>query len=400
VSAAALSTSAAAAPRIRVAHVVTRFIAGAGGVVLRAVLGLDRNRFEPVIMTAPEGPLIEQASAAGIEVLTLRHMRSDLATLDGYAGVRELTALFDVGRFQIVHTHSAKAGALGRIAAWRVGVPALVHTFHGFPFHDFQAPLRRAAYIAAERRLGRITDRLVAVSSSTAADAVRLRIATPDQVRVIPVSISEAPAPGRSGRSQARRLLGVPQDATVIGTVGRLDRQKAPHHFLEAVAALPAGVIGVWIGDGPLRPAVEIRRRSLGLERRVLLLGEREDVADLLPGLDAFVLTSLYEGLPCALVEAMRARLPVVATAVNGVPELIVPGETGLLIPPARPAACARAVTHLLHHPREAARMAETARRSVSGRFTPAAAAAALTALYLELLEPAGAPAEQLRRAS
>lgn len=381
--------------RTRVAHVVTRLIAGAGGVALRGALALDGRRFESVILTAPGGPLVEQASAAGLEVVTLRSMRHDIAPAGDVAGVRELRCFFEIGCFDVVHTHSAKAGALGRIAARRASVPAVVHTFHGFPFHPFQSRLRRAAYLAAERRFGRLTDRFVAVSSTVAAEAVRLGIAPAERIRVIPVSIADPGAPGRAAtRAQARRLLDVPESAVLIGSVGRLDHQKAPHHFLEVVAALPAGVRAVWIGDGPLRLEVLARARRLGLEGRLLLVGERNDVDQLLPALDVFVMTSLYEGLPCVVVEAMRCGLPVVATAVNGVPDVIVAGQTGLLVPPARPEACATAVSHLLDHPAQARRMAEAGRRSVSGRFDPGSAADALADLYLEVLEPGGAPLE------
>jgi glycosyltransferase involved in cell wall biosynthesis len=297
--------------------------------------------------------------------------------------VRELRALFDLGRFDVVHTHSAKAGALGRIAAHEARIPAVVHTFHGFPFHAFQSPLRRSAYIAAERRLGRITDRFVAVCSTMATDAVRLGIAPAGRVCVIPVSIADqSVAINASSRARARRLLGVPDDVRLVGTVGRIDYQKAPGDFLQALTRLDRGVHGVWIGDGPMSADVAAQGRQLGLGSRLHLAGEREDVPALLPGLDVFVMTSLYEGLPCALVEAMQCGLPVVATAVNGVPEIVLDDVTGLLIPPARPQACAAALRHLLNNPDDARRLANAGRRAVAGRFEAGAAAVALGGVY------------------
>jgi glycosyltransferase involved in cell wall biosynthesis len=369
--------------RIRVAQVVTRFIAGAGGVALRGATGLDPARFESTIVTAPGGSLIDQATAAGLEVLTLRHMRHDIAPTDAIAGVRELRSLFELGRFDVVHTHSAKAGALGRIAAREAHVPAVVHTFHGFPFHPFQSPLRRSAYIVAERRLGRVTDRFVAVCSTMAAEAVQLGIAPAARVCVIPVSIADRSVPrDASTRARSRRLLGVADDVPLMGTVGRLDYQKAPGDFLEALVRLGPDVHGVWIGDGPWRADIDARARGLGLGERLHLAGEREDVPALLPGLDVFVMTSLYEGLPCALVEAMQCGLPVVATAVNGVPEIVIPEVTGLLIPPARPQACAAAVRRLLDHPADATRLAAAGRRAVAGKFDAVTSAAALGGVY------------------
>ncbi len=382
--------------RIRVALVITRFIAGAGGVALRSALALDPDRFDTVFITGPGGPLVDRAAAAGFEVLTMQHMKPELAAGEALAGAREIRTLLEVGGFDVVHTHSSKAGALGRLAARAAGVPAVVHTFHGFPFHEFQSPLRRAAYIAAERRLGRITDRFIAVGVSVAAEAVRLRLAAPERIRVIPVSIEDrSVARTAESRARARSLLGIPEHASLLGTVGRLDSQKAPQHLVEAMAILDRrGVHAVWIGDGPLRSEIETLIRRRGLEGRVHLVGERSDVADLLPGLDVFVMTSLYEGLPCAIVEAMRCGLPVVASAVNGVPELVVPGQTGFLVPPARPVAVAAAVAHLLDHPAERQRMAEQARLAVSGRFVAADSGLALGALYEEAL---GYPAPALQ---
>ena len=374
--------------RIRVAQVVTRFIAGAGGVAMRGAEGLDRARFESVILTAAGGPLIERAQAGGIEVLTLRHMRPEIAPQHDVAGIRELRSLFEVGRFDVVHTHSAKAGMLGRIAAHQAGVPVVVHSFHGFPFHSFQSPMRRAAYITLERRLGRITDRFVAVSSMVGAEAVRLGIAPSERVRVIPVSIADRSVRrDAASRQEARQRLGIAMSSPLIGNVGRVDHQKAPLDFLAVLRRLGDSVHGVWIGDGPLRREVEARCQRMGLNGRMHFVGERDDVQLLLPALDIFVMTSLYEGLPCAVVEAMQCGLPVVATAVNGVPEVIVTGETGLLVPAARPAACASAVRHLLEHPGEALRMAENGRRWVAGRFGAREAAIALSALYEEALE-------------
>jgi hypothetical protein len=132
---------------LRVAQVITRFIAGAGGVALRGAMALDPDVYSVTILSAPEGPLLAEAERAGFEVVRLAHMRPEINPLEDTRGLRELVAEFRKRRFDVVHTHSAKAGALGRIAAHRVGVPAIVHTFHGFPFHDFQAWPLRATYV-------------------------------------------------------------------------------------------------------------------------------------------------------------------------------------------------------------------------------------------------------------
>jgi glycosyltransferase involved in cell wall biosynthesis len=169
----------------------------------------------------------------------------------------------------------------------------------------------------------------------------------------------------------------------VVGTVGRLDYQKAPEDFVSAIARLRRDdVYGVWIGDGPLRSSVTDQIRRLGLESRVTLLGERSDVPELLPGLDVFAMASRYEGLPCALVEAMTFGLPVVATAVNAVPDLIVPGETGLLVPPQRPDVLATALDHLLAHAERATRLGLAGRQSLRDSLGQAALGRVLDDTY------------------
>jgi glycosyltransferase involved in cell wall biosynthesis len=273
-----------------------------------------------------------------------------------------------------VHTHSAKAGGLGRIAAHRSGVPAVVHTFHGFPFHEFQSPQRRASYLAMERRLARLTDYFMAAGTMVAAEAVRLRIAPPERIRAfatVPIGAGIAPV-SEASRAEARRALGVSPGTKVIGTVARLDAQKSPGDLVRAIASLGrTDVVVVWLGDGELRGQTERLIETMGLRDRFRLLGHRTDVADLLPGLDVFAMPSLYEGLPCAVVEAMICGVPVVATAVNSVPEIVLAGKTGILARPGDPVSLARAIAYLLDHPAEAARMARAAAALVGERFRP-----------------------------
>jgi glycosyltransferase involved in cell wall biosynthesis len=369
--------------RLRVAQVITRFTAGAGGVALRGALALDPDRFEVVFVTG-SGSLTEQAEAAGFEIVVLPRLRSEIAPSDDRRALADLRACLQAGKFDTVHTHSSKAGVLGRMAAHQVGCGRIVHTFHGFPFHQFQSWPRRTAYIRIERAVGRYTDAFLAVGPAVAAEAIRRGIAPPERVRTIGVAVETAvPAPEPWARAEARRLLGVPPGMRVVGTVGRLDFQKAPDDFVAALAHLGrSDVFGVWIGDGPLRKRTEKLAARRGLSGRMLFTGERNDVSALLPGLDVFAMASRYEGLPCAVVEAMVAALPVVATAVNAVPDIVVPGETGLLAPPGRPDLLSRAIGHLLANPAEAARLAAAGRARLAADLTPAALGAVLADAY------------------
>jgi glycosyltransferase involved in cell wall biosynthesis len=367
-----------------VAQVVTRFMAGAGGVALRGAQALDPDRYEIVFVAGSGDRLVLEARAAGIEVVIMDRLRPEISPAADRRVLADLTAYLEAERFDVVHTHSAKAGTLGRLAARRAKVSRIVHTFHGFPFHQFQSPLRRAAYIRIERSIGQFTDAFLAVGPAVAAEAIRLRIAPPERVRTIGVAVNTlGPAPDQWDRAEARRVLGVPPGTKVVGTVGRLDFQKAPDDFVSALSALGrADVFGVWIGDGPLRARTEKLAARRGLSGRLLFAGERTDVSALLPGIDVFAMASRYEGLPCAVVEAMTAGLPVVATTVNAVPNIVVAGETGLLAPPCRPELLARAIGYLLDNPVIAARLGAAGRARLGEELTPAALAEVLDQTY------------------
>lgn len=369
---------------VRVAQVVTKFTAGAGGIALRGALGLDPDRFSTTFLTAEGGSFIGRAEEAGFEVVRLQHMapgRGLYPWADG-KGLRELETCLSAGEFDVVHTHSAKAGGLGRLAARRVGTPAIVHSFHGFPFHEFQGPLSRRGLIALERRLARMTDYFLTDGSDVAAQAIRLRIAPPERIRAIDSPIDDIPLATPADRERGRRLIGVPLDARVVGTVARLDGQKSPLDMVKALASVQDDVRLVWVGDGELRRQTEHLARRLRVDHRVMLLGDRSDVRDILPAFDVFALSSLFEGLPCAVVEAMSCGIPVVATAVNAVPEIVVSGKTGLVAKPGDPASLGRAIAYMFDAPEDAARMAVAARAHLRGRFRPEVLGQDLTEVY------------------
>ncbi len=370
--------------RIEVAQIVTRFIAGAGGVALRGVLPLDPGRYNVTIITGQGGPLTERAEAAGFRVILEPSLVSPLSPRDDRTALRKLTAHCLAGRYDVVHTHSAKAGALGRLAAHRAEVPKIVHTYHGFPFHEFQNPLRKAAYIAIERRLAAITDVVLAIGSGVATEALRRGLATPSALRTIAPVVEAVTVPKTAeSRAVARAALGIGDGTLVIGTVGRIDYQKAPEHLITAIARLRhQDAMAVWIGAGPgLSEATELVRRA-GLIDRFVFAGERSDVAGLLPAFDVFAMASRYEGLPCAVVEAMRCGIPVVATAVNSLPDLVIPGESGVLVPPGRPELLASAIDGVLDDPRAADRMVAHGRVLAGGTFDAERLAEVLDQVY------------------
>jgi glycosyltransferase involved in cell wall biosynthesis len=378
--------------RVRVATVITRLEGGAGQLALRGALSMDPACFEMTLITGSGDPvLLGQAAAAGLEVVTEPALRAPIAPRSDLRALARLRALLTRRPFDVVHTHTAKAGVLGRLAAHRAGVPRLVHTYHGFPFHEFQGPPRRQAYVRIERGLGRITDLALCVGTGVAVEAVRRRLISPERIRTIGVVADDAAPDGCASagsasngraRARARAALGLPAGATVVGAVGRLTYQKAPEDFLAALRALDRpDVTGVWVGGGELAGQFAAQvRETPGV--RVVLAGQRGNVQELLPAFDVFALPSRYEGLPTAVVEAMVCGIPVVATAVNAVGDVVVPGETGLLVPPGRPGLMADAVRFILDSPEAGARMAAAAQARLGQRFGEEALRQALTAAY------------------
>jgi glycosyltransferase involved in cell wall biosynthesis len=375
-------------PPLRVATVVTRLEGGGGVLALRGARAVGAA-VQPTIITGSGDRLLDEALAAGLEVIMEPALRAPIAPRSDLLALRRLEALFSRRDFDVVHTHTSKAGAVGRLAAHRAGVPRVVHTYHGFPFHEFQSPARRAAYVAVERRLGRITDVALCVGTAVAAEAVRRELIAPERVRTIGVTVDGPDRLGASlnaglpeARLRARRALGLPADAKVVGSVARLTYQKAPGDFLAALQRLGRpGVVGCWIGGGEL--AERLARRGRRSRVPVVWAGERTDVLAVLPAFDIFVLPSRYEGLPTVLVEAMISGVPVIATAVNAVPDLVVPGETGVLVPPHRPGLLAAAIRYLLDSPGTAAALATAAQARVADRYSARELQAALMAAYL-----------------
>jgi glycosyltransferase involved in cell wall biosynthesis len=381
-------------PRVKVLHVITKFWAGAGGNTLLTVLGADPARYETWVAACEGGPLWERAERAGVRTVRLKRFRETIAPLDDRYVLVQLIRLIRRERPAIVHTHSAKAGFLGRVAGWLCRTPAVVHTFHGLPFHGFMSRRRKRAYVLLDRLVRPMTDAFLAVAPRVAREAVEHRIAPAGGVTVVPSAVELDQIPSTPD-PWLRIELGIDPGAPLIGTVGRLEYQKAPLDFVRMAARVAAArpdACFAMVGDGPLEAEARAEARRLGVDLR--FLGFRADAPLVASSFDVFVISSLYEGLGRALTEAVASGRPVVATAVNGVPDLIVPGVTGLLAEPGDPAALAECVLWLLDHPAEARRMGEAGGRWVRWMFDPARMCALIDQTYCRLLGLPGPDAE------
>ncbi len=351
-----------AADKIRVAHVITRMIVGgAQETVLLAAALADRSRFEPVVICGPqtgsEGSLHDEVRRRGVELVVVPELVREVSPLKDARAVGALARLFRERAFDVVHTNSSKAGIVGRVAAQRASVPRVVHTVHGWPFHDRQSAVGATVWRFLERRTAPIVERLVVVAESDRAKGLAAGIGRPEQYVLVRSSLElDLYGADASARSEVRRELGIPEDASVIGAVNRLSPQKDPVLLMEAVlpvlAARPEARL-LLVGDGPLRAEVERRAND-----QVVLTGLRSDVPRLLAAMDVFVLASQWEGLPRTLLQAMATGVPVVATDADGVAEVVRDGVTGRLVPRGDASGLGRAIAETLDDPGDVAERA------------------------------------------
>lgn len=343
--------------------VITKFtIGGAQKTVLALGRALVDAGWDVTIITGSEalnveGNLVGDAKAAGVDVVVVRWLRRRLSLADALAVV-SLRSILRRLRPTVVHTHSSKAGIVGRIAARAAGVPAIVHTVHGWSFHEGMPALITWAAVNVERLLARITDVVVVVSLADKATGEKLCRTRPPEFQVIRSGIDVEAYAASTG-------LALPKSLPRVGTVTRFAPQKDPETFVRAAAIIALtrqDAVFEMVGTGPLLPAMEALTDALGISDRAVFPGPSREISGILPRFSVFVLTSIWEGLPRVLLEAIAAGVPIVATDLPGVREIIEDDVTGLLVPVRSPQRVAQAVLRLLHDQDLAARLTASAR--------------------------------------
>ena len=335
--------------------------------------------------------MLYYAESRGITPVVVPDMRGQAALKPGdVRALRQILAVIRDVRPHIVHTHTAKAGFLGRAAARLGGVPIVVHTYHGHVLSGYYGPVMNQALRRMEQALAWATDRLVAVSGQVRDDLVRFGVARRDRIAVIPLGLDLAPfLEADRLRGEFRAELGLPAGAPLVGIVGRIFPIKNHRLFIDAaarVAATRGDARFVVVGDGSLRPEIEKQAIERGIGGRVIFTGWRQNLARICADLDLLVVSSDNEGTPVSAIEAMAAGRPVVATRVGGLVDLIEDGATGRLVPPRDPDALAQAIGSLLDDPDARAAMGEAARRSAGERFRAERLVADVERLYEQLI--------------
>jgi glycosyltransferase involved in cell wall biosynthesis len=389
--------------RAKVIHLITRLDNGGSAQnTLLTAIRHDRARFEPLVVVGDTGPWNDQGGRraaedncrrlekAGVRWQMLPSLGRSIQPLRDVSTLWSLVRLFRQERPHVVHTHTSKAGVLGRLAAWLARVPVVVHTPHGHVFYGHFGYVASWLFLQVERFLAPMSSRLIALTEAERDEHLALAVGTSRQFAVVPSGIDLSRFRGVAKHRPS--WFTCPAGATVIGSVGWFTPVKGHAYLIEAVAKVKARVphaFLVLIGNGRSLEDLRTLSKRLGLDSAVQFITDCQEVEECLAGMDLYVQPSLNEGMGRALVEAMAAGLPVVASKVGGIPAVVKDRCNGLLVPPGDAEALAAAILTLLTSPELARSLGTTANRSVGERFGAGAMVQAIESQYDQALREA-----------
>lgn len=397
-----MTAAALSAPPIRVFRAITRLNVGGPAlhtILLTAALN-DGHAFQSTLVagttTEHEGDMMPLARRKGVQPVFLPELGREISPADDVVALAKMLRLMRAERPDVVHTHMAKAGTVARVAARLLGVPLVIHTYHGHVFHGYFSPRKTRVFLAIERALALGTHRIVVVGERQRDEIAGFGVAPRDKLLPIRLGLDlEGFLTAEHLRGTVRRSLGIAAEVPLVGIVARLVPIKAHEDFFAAAEQVLRSVpnsIFLVVGDGERRAELEALVRRMGLEASVRFLGWRQDLAAVYADLDVVALASRNEGSPVALIEALAAARPVVSTAVGGVPEVVVDGQTGLTVPASDARALGEAVVRLLRDPQRAAAMGQAGRRHVYPRYASTRLVDDMRALYTRELAVRGRP--------
>lgn len=389
-----------AAPPVRVLRAITRL--NIGGPAIHTILLTealnDGVAFESKLVTgvtaAHEGDMLDLARSKGVVPLVIPELGREISAADDLRALVKMVRLVRRLRPDVVHTHMAKAGTVGRIAAHLARVPLVVHTYHGHVFHGYFSPRKTWVFLKIEQALAKVTDTIVVVGERQRDEIAAFKVAPRTKLLPIPLGLElERFLDSERYRGELRRELGLEPTAPVVGIVARLVPIKAHEDFLAAArivaAVLPAARFLV-VGDGELRAELEATVARMGLGELVRFVGWRADLPRIYADLDVVALSSHNEGSPVALIEALAAGRPVVATDVGGVAEVVLDGRTGRTVPARAPDRLASAILDLLQDRSAAESLGAAGRRHVYPRYASARLVEDMGGLYRHALSARG----------
>ncbi|MDD4899140.1 MAG: glycosyltransferase family 4 protein [Candidatus Omnitrophica bacterium] len=319
------------------------------------IRSLTENKdFRLFLFTAQEGLLSDDFGK--INGLTIRKSKSLERTINPWKDLKAIIEIYSFikkNKIKIVHTHSSKAGILGRTAAKLAGAKCIIHTVHGWPFHQYQPRALRNLYLFLERKAAGFSDKLVVVSQYDRERGLSHSVGKVDQYHLIRYGIDYGFFNQQTQNRQVKAEFGLGEDGLLVANISCFKPQKSVLDFIRAadlVLKKISGVKFILVGDGALRGKIEKLILGLGLQEKIILTGWRRDIPRILSATDCLVLTSLWEGLPISALEALASGCPVVATDTGGIKEVIKDGKNGFLVPQKDPLALAEKIIFLLYN--------------------------------------------------
>jgi glycosyltransferase involved in cell wall biosynthesis len=385
---------------VRILHIHTLpVISGSGLNTYLTMRGMDRTAYEVELACAPGGKLIELIRGQGMKVRLFKNLVQPLNPLKDLLGLIDLTRFLKRKRYHIVHTHNSKAGFIGRLAAKWAGVPIIVHTVHGFAFHDREPAWRQILFRNLERLASRWCDKMVFISQPLIDWALRDRIARREKILKIysGIELDQFKPVPEEEKKALKKAWGIREEAPVVGMVSKLWEGKGHATLLQAFEGLkqeiPEAVL-VIVGEGYLREKLADLVVRLGLKGSVLFTGFQMDVRRIIATFDVAVLPSFFEGMGRVLLEAMAMGKPVVASSVGGIPDLVQNGKNGLLVTPGSVSELKSGLLTLIRDKNLAEEMGKEGRKRISEEFSASRMAQSIEKLYRELLQRKGISAE------
>ncbi|MDD5698049.1 MAG: glycosyltransferase family 4 protein [Victivallaceae bacterium] len=364
---------------MKICHVITRMIVGgAQENTLLTIVGHIKKGHEVVLITGPspgpEGELLKNSKFPEFEIIEVPGLVRELDPVRDCSAYRQLKKIFRERRFDVVHTHSSKAGILGRAAAWSAKVPFIVHTVHGQAFHPYEKFWKNLLYINAERWAAKRCHKIYAVAQAMIEQCVAARIAPRDRYKLVYSGMEICDFLNSVPEPELGRKLGIPEKVKVIGAVARLFPLKGYEYFLpaaQAIANVCPDVHFLIVGDGPLRESMTSQIERTGLAGRFHFAGlvPPGEVYRYLALTDILIHLSVREGLPRCVVQALASGKPAIGFQLDGTPEVIIDGQTGYCAPPEDVRTVIASAVHLLCNPELARKMGENGRQMVAKKF-------------------------------
>lgn len=384
---------------MRIAHIITRMIVGGAqeNTLYNCVDLIQQYGDDVLLLTGPavgpEGKLLEQGRAGGLPVAIIDDLQRAIHPWKDYGAYRELIRQLRRFRPEVVHTHSAKGGLLGRAAAWHCKVPAILHTVHGAPFHPYQSVVARQFFIACEQWAAKRCHHMICVADAMAELMASAKVAPRSKFTTIYSGMNVEPfLHVDDHRAAIRHKLGLSDEHVVVGKIARLFHLKGHEYLVDAAARIGQGTPQLRyliIGDGILRKVLEQRIESLGLTNRFIFAGlvPPEEIPKYLSAMDLLVHTSLREGLARTLPQALIAGRPVISYDIDGAREVVIDGETGFLLPPKSISELADAIKRLACDPQLRQRFGMEGRARFTDQFRHREMTRRIRVLYQEVLE-------------